>query len=639
MKMNKFFMGILGALALTACSSEEVIPDQPNNGIDPNLSRYIAITIRNADSGTRSGGDQTTDGENGPLFEEGLSPENTVESIRFYFFDETGKGRAVKADGTNFMDLTKGDDDFPEDNGSNMPNVEKILTAVLAINTQSGDNIESLKSVVAVVNGKNLPGNSNEKLVSLSKLREIISDFSIGDNTPYNNTTNKPGAFLMTNSVYGSGAYQCETEIKPGDLKTTASEATTSPVDIYVERVLAKVRMTLDWNSGMTVVENVTFGETTNNVAVKLTDKNGEAYKTYDDKDLYVIFSGWGLQTTSNKSYMFKNFKSDWNFGWNLLGTKRSYWALNPPLAEGEKRYNNFSHGAATKGKIGTKYQNGSGQNRVDYDGDFFYCQENAGDDEATGFKAYTDLDKTLSNRTQAYLGGTLVTLDGTTATAVDLASYGGKKYEKSQLPIAMLNIINDQIYTREVESQEPAEDGTTKIKYKYTSIQPEDVELIEEELSIDVPDEVTSIQNGKRYLARIRLKEGVYDENNPKFFKNTNGEAYESEEEINRVLKTAGSARVWGGGTTYYFVELNHLGTTDEKGNSFGVVRNHIYDVIVNTVYGLGTPVLTPNDGEGEDEIPIEPEKPGDDESFLGVRLNILSWRVVRNTTILDWD
>lgn len=635
MKMNKFFMGILGALALTACSSEEVIPDQPNNGIDPNLSRYIAITIRNADSGTRAEGDQTKDDENG-LFEEGLSPENTVETIRFYFFDATGEGRAVKADGTNFMDI-KADTIKTDNPGSSMPNVEKILTAVLAISTQSGDNIESLKSVVAVVNGKNLPGNSNnddEKLVSLSKLREIISDFSIGDNTPYNNKTNMPGAFLMTNSVYGSGAYQCETEIKPGDLKTTASEARTFPVDVYVERVLAKVRMTLDWNSGMTLVEDVTFGGTTNNVAVKLTDKNGEAYKTYDDKDLYVIFTGWGLQTTSDKSYMFKNFKLDWNFNWTL-GTKRSYWALNPQ-GENKIKYRNFSHGAATKGKIGTTYQNGSGQNRVDYDGDFFYCQENAGDDEATGLKAYTDLDETLSNRTQAYLGGTLVTLDGKTATAVDLASYGGKKYEKSLLPIAMLDIINDQIYTRK-EIQEPAEDGTTKIKYEYTSIQPEDVELIEEEYSIDVPDEVTSIQNGKRYLARIQLKDGVFAEN--KFFKNTNGEAYESDEEINRVLKTAGSARVWGGGTTYYFVELNHIGVTDEEGNSFGVVRNHIYDVIVNTVYGLGTPVLTPNDGEGEDETPIKPEKPGDDESFLGVRLNILSWRVVRNTTILDWD
>lgn len=29
MKMKKLFMGIMGALALTACSSEEVIPTNP----------------------------------------------------------------------------------------------------------------------------------------------------------------------------------------------------------------------------------------------------------------------------------------------------------------------------------------------------------------------------------------------------------------------------------------------------------------------------------------------------------------------------------------------------------------------------------------------------------------------------------
>ena len=41
MKLNKFFMGILGALALTACSSDDVIPEQPTGPIEDVEAKFI----------------------------------------------------------------------------------------------------------------------------------------------------------------------------------------------------------------------------------------------------------------------------------------------------------------------------------------------------------------------------------------------------------------------------------------------------------------------------------------------------------------------------------------------------------------------------------------------------------------------
>ena len=70
--MKKFLMGMLGVLALTACSSEEVIPDQkPSGGLSDKDSRFMSISIRNTNPGTRAAGDQS-----GNLYEEGLGDEN-----------------------------------------------------------------------------------------------------------------------------------------------------------------------------------------------------------------------------------------------------------------------------------------------------------------------------------------------------------------------------------------------------------------------------------------------------------------------------------------------------------------------------------------------------------------------------------
>jgi hypothetical protein len=60
------------------------------------------------------------------------------------------------------------------------------------------------------------------------------------------------------------------------------------------------------------------------------------------------------------------------------------------------------------------------------------------------------------------------------------------------------------------------------------------------------------------------------------------------------------------------------------------GVVRNHWYQIAVNSVSGLGTPVAD------EDE-PIEPEKIQDETYYVAAQVKILKWKMVSQSVDLE--
>ena len=76
---------------------------------------------------------------------------------------------------------------------------------------------------------------------------------------------------------------------------------------MYVERVLAKVRLYTDWKD-MTLKNDVTYGDNDKKyTAVKLKkSKDGSEFIQVDGKDVYVIFTGWEVTSTASQSYLFK---------------------------------------------------------------------------------------------------------------------------------------------------------------------------------------------------------------------------------------------------------------------------------------------------------------------------------------------
>ena len=94
-----------------------------------------------------------------------------------------------------------------------------------------------------------------------------------------------------------------------------------------------------------------------------------------------------------------------------------------------------------------------------------------------------------------------------------------------------------------------------------------------------------------------------------------------------NLYLATVEPALLYSDGQTYYFVDIEHLGTAAAK---YGVVRNHSYGVNVEGITGLGTPVY---DGDNNVDSPVTPSET---ESYIAARINVLTWKLVNSNVVL---
>ena len=104
----------------------------------------------------------------------------------------------------------------------------------------------------------------------------------------------------------------------------------------------------------------------------------------------------------------------------------------------------------------------------------------------------------------------------------------------------------------------------------------------------------------------------------------------------MNAALKGVGRADYYKG-MSYYIVNIKHLGTVEKNTSNeyqpayYGIVRNHAYEIAIESISGLGTPVIDP------DEEHEEPITPTDSESYVAAKINILAWHVVNQTVTLQ--
>ena len=81
-----------------------------------------------------------------------------------------------------------------------------------------------------------------------------------------------------------------------------------------------------------------------------------------------------------------------------------------------------------------------------------------------------------------------------------------------------------------------------------------------------------------------------------------------------------------WTDGKCYYYVDVEHFGTGKA---AIGVVRNHWYDITINSIKGLGTPVFNPS----EDIIPDRMEE---ENYYVAAEVKILKWKMVSQSVDL---
>lgn len=325
MKFSRFLVGTLACTMFAACSNDESLA--VGSGQEEGQLSYVSVNIVNANStGSRAEGDTYDDGD---------PEENKITNARFYLFKANGDAyelsNSVTGWSANYVEKSGllGNPHEPEDD-----NVEEIVNATLVF---QGKDQELPASIVAILNPPTTTLGNNAK--SLSDLQKEINDYSASSD----------GAFIMSNSVYASGT-TTKTEVVATDIvgkvAQSKEDAEANPVDIYVERVLAKVEVTF---SG---------------AEKEASEDDGPQYivSGTGESAVYAEVLGWAVTTDNRTSNLLKDIDVTWNnivlgFTWNDEPYHRSYWASTPSTI--------------------TPVNDKSAEEIIEETGNVRYCQEN----------------------------------------------------------------------------------------------------------------------------------------------------------------------------------------------------------------------------------------------------------------------
>ena len=329
MKIFKFFPLACAALMMSACSS-----DDPGEGKgNPNVAgeaQYLAVNIVNV--GTTPTRGSSAD----PNYADGTDAENKINKVRFYFFNADGThytlvGTEETTTKTNVNWLEQ--KTISKDEGST-GSVDKILNTVLVI---KGSTAAAPAKMVTVINPETLTPTTlkSDGAVSLNELCDGIND------TKFYNTTSVSD-FVMTNSAYLEAGRKVCPSLVSGHVETSETNAKGNPVDIYVERVAAKVSTELtaakfevgtaaNWGDGL----------------YKTTDP---VYTYGANTKIYAVIDGWGVADENEKAMVVKQISDSWtndNLGitpWNTADYHRCFWESMMPNATGTSIYSNVNH-------------------------------------------------------------------------------------------------------------------------------------------------------------------------------------------------------------------------------------------------------------------------------------------------------
>ena len=551
MKLSRFLVGTLACTLFAACSNEE--NSAINSGQEEGQLSYVAVNIVNANpTGSRVEGGE---------YENGEGNENTITKARFYLFDASGNPYTVTTNeapgavaATNYVDITT-----LENQGKDEPNVESIKKGVLVF---KGTTTELPTSIVAVLN----PPATLTGSKSLSDLQTAIADYS--------STT----SFVMSNSVYASEGTEVVATDIVGKVAQSQPDAEANPVDIYVERVLAKVR--------------VTFSNA---------DKENQ-YKVSEDGEpaVYAKILGWAVTRTADKSNLLKDIDPAWDdmtlgFTWNDEPFHRSYWATTPATVTLEKKSQdeiiNDQKPATPEGATNISVPR--------------YCQENTKADEHTEVVVVAQLVNEEGNPNPIY-------------------KYFGEEHDSEEDILTLIaNKYNNVYYTRTGGTSLPG--GGTEYEYE-SFITPDNIhfEATTPETGGEDYEAIAQLDDDALDGVTIYIENPDYTGSNEKYI-----ELADAEATINEEL-AKNPAQIATEGYVYYYTPIKHLGTTTGSTGEYGVVRNHIYDVTITDIKGYGTPIFDPDKD-------IDTTHPSNEEVYIAARINVLSWRVVSSDVTLE--
>jgi len=570
----------LAAAALVGCSNDDDLTSTDRGGEDLNTDGcgYIAVNIVQPTS--VAGRSTRADG-----FENGSETENFAEEGLFFIFSEDGNTMYSNA---RRIPLTATGDTGTQ------PAVEQIYKAVLVIDGAADNPIaeNETKQIVCVLNA---PAELENGITQLAQLEEKIADYCTGYTTK--------GKFIMTNSVYMEATSETDltlakvlgAKITKDQIFTSAAQAQKNPVDIFVERAVAKVEI-----SPNSAFENKGTGSQT----VDGVENTGYTIKV----------TGLSIANIADQAYLFKNITdigtddaSAWI--WDPLN-KRSYWETVSLAAT------NFKN---------QSYNTIYGQWNTDAEGET----------EATSFdiKGFTFtpayiLPNTSAQKTAVLVTAQLMDGDGAEAQPVELIYLRGGYFAQDNA----MDVIAEYVKQKGYYKGKLVDGSTTDMEY--SSLVPDDFEWTNKYVPAGETDEkripwIEDFEAVAKVTPAKMTGYEIYTKNGSDYTKVENGT-----DEIDNLLrgtaeaKSAYTAWVWKEGRCYYYVNIDQssLAGSEVSAHTYdGVVRNHIYKLTLNSITGLGTPVFDPT-------IDIIPQKPEKDEDlyYLAATINVLSWKIV---------
>lgn len=564
MKKFRVLSSVLAsALMMTvmSCSSSDDLND---GGLDANDKSYLSIRINNVGSvaGTRAAGD----------YSDGTANENHIESVRFYFFNSDGTPYILKNDGKSTgKNWLEKNSDLNTENKQN-PNVSMISNPLLVIEGNTG---ASPAVMIAVINPNSLDG---DKLGDGAKTLDDVKRTSIF--SKFYTTGNKN--FVMSNSVYVANGVEKCASIVTGFVATTADAAKSKPVDLYVERVVAKVQPTID----------ATYTADDGRKWTKIDGKDAIKVGVYGINDIYAVVDGWGVADENGKAELVKQVNTAWNdenLGisvWTSSDYHRCFWTSSVAFAAGT--------GAEGNAPVNHSYNDFAARKLTDC----AYTLPNA--------PTSVNADPYASTLTKMVLATHLVYKDGADYKPAEICQYRGQEYlHVEDVKTEVANNFADYYIKK----------GDTR-----TKLQSSDIEFTTKAVSI------------KDYQVVATLRSLAADETLQKKT-GTTEEASSYTDVTKETLQAEMNnepAQIRKDGKAYYFIPIRHLGTDPKKLGYYGIVRNHVYSINIQNMYGFGTPVFDPSKV-------IDPTIPSNDATYLAARINVLSWRVVKYNADLD--
>lgn len=569
MKISKLFPFACVALMMSACASDkEEIGSGTKPGSDP---QYLAVNIVNVGATPTT---RTTDYENG------TAGESTIKKVRFYFFNGDGSPYLIKTgiDGggdKNWLEASPADDTPTSGTPSQ---IEKITQTVLVIN---GIQSAAPAAIVAIVNPETVDAATlkNGETMRLSELRYS----AVGRNFYKKDADNGAvSEFVMSNSVYVNAGEDVCASLVAGHVTTSAETAKAKPVDLYVERVVAKV--TADVNNSAFELGNGTNWEADKYGTKTAVGKSG-------DYDVYAVIEGWGLANENGKAEVEKQVNKTWTDGtlgftpWTTADYHRCFWETSVAFDAGTGGNQPVN---PTFNQLKAKMQ------------DVLYTLPNTPEskDKIANLKD-NDLTKFAVAATLRYKDAA-----GNWHNA-EICRYNGVSILGIDNLKRQVALTFSQYYT--------STNGTT-----YTQLSKDDIDFKD-------PD-------GTMQQYRVTPTLANDPAGTKKYYTKTNTGTTPTFTEVpkDKVLAAieADKAEIRRDGRAYYYVPIKHLGGSGELAE-YGIVRNHFYKITLSGITGFGTPVYDP------DKV-VDPIVPTYENTYLAARVQVLQWRVVNQNASL---